>query len=123
MMKFTKEHEWIEAKGDEGKIGISDYAQDQLGDIVYIELPDKGKKLKRGDVLCTIESVKAANDIYSPVSGEITEINDGLDSKPELINEDAEGKGWIVEIKLSDSSELDDLMTEEEYRKFAKEEG
>lgn len=122
-MKFTKEHEWIEAKGDEGKIGISDYAQDQLGDIVYIELPDKGKKLKRGDVLCTIESVKAANDIYSPVSGEITEINDGLDSKPELINEDAEGKGWIVEIKLSDSSELDDLMTEEEYRKFAKEEG
>ncbi len=123
MKKFTKEHEWIEAKGDEGKIGISDYAQDQLGDIVYIELPDKGKKLKRGDVLCTIESVKAASDIYSPVSGEITEINDDLDSKPELINEDAEGKGWIVEIKLSDSSELDDLMTEEEYRKFAKEEG
>jgi len=123
MKKFTKEHEWIEVKGDTGKVGISDYAQDQLGDIVYIELPDKGKKLKKGDVLCTIESVKAANDIYSPVSGEIGETNTDLDANPELINEDAEGKGWIVEIKLSDTSELDDLMTEEEYRKFAKEEG
>ncbi|HAA86295.1 MAG TPA: glycine cleavage system protein GcvH [Kosmotogaceae bacterium] len=123
MKRFTKEHEWIEAKGDTGKVGISDFAQDQLGDIVYIELPDKGKKLKKGDVLCTIESVKAANDIYSPVSGEVIEINGDLDANPELINEDAEGKGWIVEIKLSDTSELDDLMTEEEYRKYAKEEG
>lgn len=123
MKRFTKEHEWIEAEGDTGKVGISDFAQDQLGDIVYIELPDKGKKLKKGDALCTIESVKAANDIYSPVAGEVIEINGDLDANPELINEDAEGKGWIVEIKLSDTSELDDLMTEEEYRKYAKEEG
>ncbi len=123
MKKYTKTHEWVEViEGNKVKVGISDHAQDQLGDIVYIELPEVGAEFKKGDTLTTIESVKSAEDIYAPVSGKVTAVNEELSDHPEIINEDAEGKGWIVEMEMSDPSELDDLMTKEEYEKFLEEE-
>ncbi len=119
MKKYTKSHEWVEViEGNKAKIGISDHAQEELGDVVFVELPEIGSELKKGEAFSTVESVKAAEDIYAPVSGKVTAVNEELNDHPELINEDAEGKGWICEVELSDLSELDDLMTEEEYKKF-----
>ncbi|MCD6449333.1 MAG: glycine cleavage system protein GcvH [Thermotogaceae bacterium] len=119
MKKYSKTHEWVEIiEENKAKIGISNHAQDELGDVVYIELPEIGSELKKGEAFSTVESVKAAEDIYAPVSGKVTAVNEELNDHPELINEDAEGKGWICEVELSDPSELDDLMTEEEYKKF-----
>jgi glycine cleavage system H protein len=123
MIKYSKSHEWVKKEGEIGVIGISDYAQDQLGDIVYVELPEAGNEINKGEMLCTIESVKAASDIYSPVTGEITEVNEDLEDSPEIINEDAEGKGWICKVKLSDETELDKLMNKEEYDEFCEKEG
>ncbi|HOY26651.1 MAG: glycine cleavage system protein GcvH [Mesotoga sp.] len=123
MKKYTKTHEWVSVEGDIATVGISDHAQDHLGDVVYIDLPEAGKSLKKGDVLCTIESVKAASDVYAPVSGNIVEVNAGLDSSPETINSDAEGAGWIAKIKLSSPTELDSLMDLEAYKKHCEEEG
>ncbi|HON27029.1 MAG TPA: glycine cleavage system protein GcvH [Mesotoga sp.] len=123
MKKYTKTHEWVSVEGDIATVGISDHAQDHLGDVVYIDLPEAGKSLKKGDVLCTIESVKAASDVYAPVSGNIVEVNAGLDSSPETINSDAEGAGWIAKIKLSSIAELDSLMDLEAYKKHCEEEG
>lgn len=123
MKKYTKTHEWVSVDGDIATVGISDHAQDHLGDVVYIDLPEAGKSLKKGDVLCTIESVKAASDVYAPVSGNIVEVNAGLDSSPETINSDAEGAGWIAKIKLSSIAELDSLMDLEAYKKHCEEEG
>jgi glycine cleavage system H protein len=123
MKKYTKTHEWVSVDGDIATVGISDHAQDHLGDVVYIDLPEAGKSLKKGDVLCTIESVKAASDVYAPVSGKIVEVNVELDSSPETINSDAEGAGWIAKIKLSSPTELDRLMDLEAYKKHCEEEG
>ena len=123
MKKYTKTHEWVSVEGDIATVGISDHAQDHLGDVVYIDLPEAGKSLKKGDVLCTIESVKAASDVYAPVSGNIVEVNVELDSSPETINSDAEGAGWIAKIKLSGLAELDSLMDLEAYKKHCEEEG
>ncbi|MFW6119294.1 MAG: glycine cleavage system protein GcvH [Petrotogales bacterium] len=123
MIKYSKSHEWVKKEGEIGIIGISDYAQDQLGDIVYVELPEVGNEINEGEMLCTVESVKAASDIYSPVSGDIMEINEDLEDSPEIINEDAEGKGWICKIKLSDDAEFDELMNKEDYDKFCEKEG
>ncbi len=123
MKKYTKTHEWVSVDGDIATVGISDHAQDHLGDVVYIDLPEAGKSLKKGDVLCTIESVKAASDVYAPVSGKIVEVNVELDSSPETINSDAEGAGWIAKIKLSSIAELDSLMDLEAYKKHCEEEG
>ncbi|HNR78901.1 MAG TPA: glycine cleavage system protein GcvH [Mesotoga infera] len=123
MKKYTKTHEWVSVDGDIATVGISDHAQDHLGDVVYIDLPEAGKSLKKGDVLCTIESVKAASDVYAPVSGKIVEVNVELDSSPETINSDAEGAGWIAKIKLSSPTELDSLMDLEAYKKHCEEEG
>lgn len=123
MKKYTKTHEWVSVEGDIATVGISDHAQDHLGDVVYIDLPEAGKSLKKGDVLCTIESVKAASDVYAPVSGKIVEVNVELDSSPETINSDAEGAGWIAKIKLSSPTELDSLMDLEAYKKHCEEEG
>ena len=123
MKRYSKTHEWISLEGDVAVVGISDHAQDHLGDVVYVDLPEPGKKVKKGDVFCSIESVKAASDIFSPVSGEIIEVNGELDSAPETINSDAEGTGWIAKIKLSDPSEADALMDSEAYRKHCEEEG
>ncbi|ABR31577.1 glycine cleavage system protein H [Thermosipho melanesiensis] len=120
MKKYTKTHEWVD---ESGYVGITNHAQEELGDIVYVDLPKVGSEVKKGDILLSIESVKAATDVYSPVSGKIAEVNEELDSQPELINEDAEGKGWLVKIDFSDESELDELMTEEEYKKYLENEG
>jgi glycine cleavage system H protein len=123
MIKYSKSHEWVKKEGEIGVIGITDYAQDQLGDIVYVELPEAGNEINKGEMLCTVESVKAASDIYSPITGEIIEVNEDLEDSPEIINEDAEGKGWICKVKLSDEAELDKLMNKEEYDEFCEKEG
>jgi len=116
--KYDREHEWIRVEGDEGIVGISDYAQDQLSDIVYVELPEVGDTFERGDIFATVESVKAASDIYMPVGGEILEVNELLEDEPELVNQDPFGKAWFVRISIADPSELDDLMDAEAYKAF-----
>ena len=118
--KFTKEHEWVSLNEGVVAIGISDYAQKELGDVVYVELPEVGDKFKKGDTCSNIESVKAVNDIYSPVSGEVVEINEELEDNPELINQDAFGKGWIFKLKLSDKAELGSLMDSGAYEDYLK---
>jgi len=123
MKKYTKTHEWIELSDGTGTVGITNYAQERLGDVVYVELPDVGKKVKKGEAVLTVESVKAASDVYSPVDGEVVEVNETLNDNPGLINEDPEGKGWIFKIKVENSSQLDELLSEEEYKKFCEEEG
>jgi len=120
-IKFTKEHEWAREEGGKVYIGISDYAQNALGDIVYIELPETGKKVKAGDPISVVESVKTASDIYSPVSGTVIEVNEALADSPELLNDDPY-ENYIAVIDPDDLSELDDLMDEEEYREFCSEE-
>lgn len=115
---YTKDHEWLQVKGDTGIIGVTDFAQSHLGDVVYVELPKIGTQLKFHQTLGVIESVKAVADIYSPISGEIIEVNEELSKSPELINQDPHGKGWIAKIKISDESELQKLMDANEYEKF-----
>jgi len=117
-VKFTEEHEWVLVEGDVATIGISNYAQEQLGDVVFVELPDVGKELAKGDEAAVVESVKAASEVYAPVSGEIVEINGVLDETPAKVNEDAQGDGWFVKMKLSDASELNELMDEAAYATF-----
>ena len=116
--KYDKEHEWIRVEGDEGVIGISDYAQDQLSDVVYVELPEVGDSFERGDVLAVVESVKAASDVYMPVGGEVLEINEELEDMPELVNQDPYGEAWFVRIAIADPAELDDLMDADAYKAF-----
>ncbi|MDI3472039.1 MAG: glycine cleavage system protein [Thermotogaceae bacterium] len=118
MKKYSKTHEWVEVDGKIATIGISNHAQEELGDVVFVELPEIGKEVKKGEVLCSVESVKAASDIYAPLTGKVIEVNTELDTTPEIINQDAEGKGWIAKLEFTDESELDDLMSEEEYKKF-----
>lgn len=116
--KYTEEHEWVEVDGDSGMIGISDYAQEQLGDVVFVELPDVGKLLDRGDEAAVVESVKAAAEVYAPVGGEVIEVNDALNGDPSLVNSDAFGDGWFAKLRLTDPAELDDLMDEAAYKTF-----
>ena len=115
---FAESHEWIKIQGDTGTIGISDFAQKQLGDVVYIELPEVGAVFGFHQSFGVVESVKAVSDIYSPVAGEVVEVNSGLNDSPELLNEDPHGKGWIIKIKVKDESELQKLMSASEYEKF-----
>ncbi|GGA06660.1 MAG: glycine cleavage system protein H [Sphingomonadales bacterium CG12_big_fil_rev_8_21_14_0_65_65_10] len=115
---FTEDHEWIDVDGDVGTVGITDYAQSQLGDITFVELPEKGDTLKKGDAPCVVDSVKAASDVYAPVSGEVVEVNGDLDGEPELVNNDAEGDGWFFKIRLSNADELSGLMDEDKYSSF-----
>ncbi|MGD8474738.1 MAG: glycine cleavage system protein GcvH [Anaerolineae bacterium] len=117
-LKYDEEHEWIRVEGEEGVIGISDYAQDQLSDVVYVELPEIGDSFERGDILAVVESVKAASDVYMPVSGEVLEINDVLEDSPELVNQDPYGEAWFVRIAIADPSELDDLLDADAYESF-----
>ncbi|MBN1196448.1 MAG: glycine cleavage system protein GcvH [Candidatus Aminicenantes bacterium] len=117
-LKFTKDHEWVRLEGDVAVMGISEHAQHELGDVVYVELPTVGDSISRGDALANVESVKAVSDVYAPVSGEIVAVNQELEDHPEQINKDAEGNGWIAKIKISDPAELDELMSVEEYRKM-----
>jgi glycine cleavage system H protein len=115
---YTKDHEWVRVDGDVATIGISDHAQEQLGDVVFVELPEIGKQVKQGDEAAVVESVKAASEIYAPVSGEIVEANSVLVDKPSLANEDAEGAAWFFKIKLSATGELEDLMDRDAYESF-----
>ena len=117
---FTKEHEWIRVDGDTATVGISDHAQQALGDIVFAEVPSVGKSLARGDDAAVVESVKAASDVYAPVSGEVTAGNDALRDDPALVNRDPEGEGWFFKLKLADHSELEALMDEGAYREWIK---
>ena len=115
---FTKDHEWIDVEGDTATVGITDYAQSQLGDVVFVEVPDAGRKLVQGGEAAVVESVKAASDVYSPVSGEVTEGNAALTDTPDLVNTAAESDGWFFKLKLSDTSELDALMDGGAYKDF-----
>ena len=115
---YTEDHEWVEVDGDTGTVGISEYAQSQLGDIVFVETPDEGKTVSKGDDVAVVESVKAASDVYSPVSGTVLEGNAALADTPELVNEDPEGDGWFFKITLSDPSEVEALMNESAYAEF-----
>ncbi|MDH5715676.1 MAG: glycine cleavage system protein GcvH [Candidatus Aminicenantes bacterium] len=119
---YTKEHEWIKVKGNIGVIGITDYAQESLGDIVFIDLPEVGEKYDAGDPFGTVESVKAVSDIYTPVTGEVVEVNERLKEGPEKLNEDPYGEAWLIKIKVASPQELDGLLKAEEYAEYIKEE-
>jgi glycine cleavage system H protein len=117
--KYTKDHEWIELAGDQGKVGITEYAQQQLGDVVYVELPEVGAKLKQGQSFGTIESVKAVSELYSPVTGEVVEVNGGLKDKPETVNKDAHGS-WMIVIRLTNPAEAGALLDATQYQALVK---
>lgn len=117
-LRYSREHEWVLVEGDTAIVGISDYAQNEQGDVVYVEFPEVGEKISKDDPFGAVESVKAVSDLYAPVSGSVTEVNDALNDTPELINEDPYGDGWIIKVKMSDPSELDDLMTADEYNEY-----
>lgn len=121
-IRYTKEHEWVRLAGRTATVGISNYAQEQLGDVVFVELPDIGKTLAKGDEAAVVESVKAASEIYSPMSGEVIEVNEALDGDPGKVNSDAEGEAWFMKLRVVDDSEFDDLMDEIEYKEFLEEE-
>src|SRR5205814_5507787 len=114
---FTADHEWLRIDGDVATIGVTDYAQSQLGDVVFVELPKVGRSLKKAEAAAVVESVKAASDVYAPISGEVVEVNDALSSEPALVNSDAAGNAWFFKMKISDKSELDGLMDEAAYQK------
>ena len=115
---YTKDHEWIKVEGEKATVGITDFAQKQLGDVVYVELPEVGTELEFHQSIGVIESVKAVSDVYSPVSGEVIELNEKLNDSPELVNQDPHGKGWIIRVKIKDEAELQKLMSADEYEKF-----
>jgi glycine cleavage system H protein len=117
-LKYDREHEWVRIEGDVAVIGISDFAQDQLGEVVYVDLPSASDELVAGETFGEIESVKSVSELYSPVSGEVVEVNDDLDGAPETINSDPYGAGWMVKVKMADASQLDGLMSAEEYESF-----
>ena len=118
VMRYTKDHEWVKIDGDTATIGITEYAAHQLGDVVYVELPEVGRSLKKGEGAATVESVKAASDVYSPVSGEVLETNGELGDNPGTVNGAAETGGWFAKLRLSDQSEIDGLLDEETYRDY-----
>ena len=118
-VKYSKEHEWIKLEGDVATIGITKHATEQLGDIVFTEVPDKGKTFEAGGEAAVVESVKAASDVYSSIAGEVTESNEAIVSDPSLVNQDPEGNGWFFKIKVSSPEQLNELMNKEDYDKFA----
>jgi len=117
-LRYTRDHEWIRLDGDVGVVGITTYAQSQLGDVVFVELPAIGKRLEKGAEAAVVESVKAASEVYSPVDGEVVAVNDALEAAPAFVNEDAEGRGWFLKLKLSDPKQFDALMSAEEYQRY-----
>jgi glycine cleavage system H protein len=120
--RYTKEHEWVRVEGDVGVMGITDHAQKELGDIVYVDMPKAGSPVEKGKTLGSVESVKAVSDIYAPVSGEIIEINEALATAPEKINEDPHGAAWLVKIRLSSPAEIQQLLTADDYQQYLGEE-
>ena len=117
-LKYTETHEWLKVEGNKAKVGITDHAQSELTDIVFVELPAAGKKIKKGEELCIVESVKSVSEIYSPVSGKILEVNKKLEDAPEIVNKDPYDDGWLVEMEIADNKELDKLLDAESYRKY-----
>lgn len=122
-LKYSKEHEWVRLEGDVATVGISQFAQEQLGDVVFVELPDIGKAVEQTDDAAVVESVKAASEVYAPVSGEVIEVNAELEDDPELVNRAPTGEGWFMKIKISDPSQLDDMMDEAAYNDFVASQG
>jgi len=116
--KYTEDHEWIKVDGDIGTVGISPYAAGQLGDVVYVELPEIGREMSKGDEAAVVESVKAASEVYAPVGGEVTEVNEKLEDAPETVNASADGDGWFLKMKIADAAELDSLMDEAAYKAY-----
>ena len=121
-LKYTKEHEWVKVEGNIATVGITDYAQDSLGDVVYVELPQEGASVTKHEPFGVVESVKAVSDLYSPLSGSVTEVNDAIVDSPEAINEDPYGDAWMIKVEISSASELSDLLNADEYQKFIEEE-
>ena len=119
--KYSKDHEWIAIEGDIGTVGITEHAQEQLGELVFIEVPDVGATFDQGDEACVVESVKAASEVYSPCTGEIVAVNEELADAPTTVNDNAEGDGWMFKIRIADMAELDDFMDEATYKKYLKE--
>lgn len=117
-IRYTRDHEYVRVDGDTGTVGITDYAQAQLGDVVFVELPTLGRSLVKGEEAAVVESVKAASEVYAPVSGEVVGVNEALEAAPGAVNEDAAGRGWFLKVKLKDPAELDALMTDEQYAEF-----
>ena len=115
-LKYTREHEWVRPEGNEAVVGITWFAQDQLGDVVYVELPEAGREFQAGDVFGTVESVKTVSDLYMPVSGKVLEVHEELNDAPELVNQDPYGQGWMLRVEMSDPAELDRLLPADEYR-------
>ncbi|WP_156104995.1 MULTISPECIES: glycine cleavage system protein GcvH [unclassified Thermotoga] len=122
MKKYTKTHEWVAVEDKVATVGITNHAQEQLGDVVYVDLPEVGREVKKGEVVASIESVKAAADVYAPLSGKIVEVNEKLNAEPELLNKDPEGEGWLFKMEMSDESELEDLLDEQAYQEFCAQE-
>jgi glycine cleavage system H protein len=122
-LKYSKEHEWVRLEGDVAIVGISQFAQEQLGDVVFVELPDIGKAVEQNGDAAVVESVKAASEVYAPVSGEVIEVNAELEDDPELVNRAPTGEGWFMKIKISDPSQLDDMMDEAAYNDFVASQG
>jgi glycine cleavage system H protein len=122
-LRYTREHEWVLIEGSQATIGISDYAQHELGEVVFVELPKVGDSVTKDESFGVVESVKAASDVYAPVSGEVTEINDDLVATPELINDDPYGDAWLIRVELSDPAEVEQLMSATEYKQYIEEEG
>jgi glycine cleavage system H protein len=120
-LRFTRDHEWVRLEGDFAVVGITDYAQSQLGDVVYVELPEIGHRVEKGKEAAVVESVKAASEVYAPVSGEVAEINETLTAEPSKVNADPMGDGWFLKLRFDDPQELDDLMDETAYRRFVAE--
>jgi glycine cleavage system H protein len=120
-LRFTKDHEWVRLDGDLAVIGITDYAQSQLGDVVYVELPEIGRRVGQGNEAAVVESVKAASEVYAPVSGEVAEVNEALAADPAMVNADPMGDGWFLKLRLDDPKELDGLMDEEAYKRLVEE--
>jgi len=115
-LRYTKDHEWVRLEGDTVTVGITAYAQEQLGDVVYVELPEVGRKVEQGKEMAVVESVKAASEVYAPISGEVVAVNTQLTDTPATVNEDAEGKGWFVKLKVADKGQLDGLLDEAAYK-------
>ena len=120
--KYSKKHEWVQLDGDTATIGITKHATEQLGDIVFTEVPDKGKTFEAGGEAAVVESVKAASDVYSPIAGEVTESNEAIVSDPSLVNQDPEGNGWFFKVKVTNPEQINELMNKDDYDKFAKSE-
>ena len=117
-VRYSKDHEWVKIDGDTATVGITHYAQEQLGDVVFVELPEIGKKVEQGKELATVESVKAASEVYAPISGEVVEVNSALTDAPATVNEEAQGKGWFAKLKIADKGQLAGLMDEAAYKTF-----